>query len=177
MFFATLPLHWWSWAGLALSVLLMSYALWPFIYLPWGKGIGTVGIVLPRLYFDLAWVNRHIQLFVAHHNTTGDLTRKSWYILTRRGFRLTHREDDLGRWQNGKHRPPLYASHPDKTIHDEAWEYRDNWKPYQVKRLYGEKIEVISFPYGEVGPTRVAVLIRKPGDSTTMRELTLAEFS
>jgi hypothetical protein len=147
------------------------------IFFPWGKGIGTLGFEWKTLYFDfslggLTNAERHVRMFVSHRTTDGEISDRSWYRLTIRGWRLVKREDSLGVWTNGHRHPPMLDLPADP--HSFARSFAKEWKPYAVRDVYGERVEIISYPYFERDSVRVKV--REPNDPTTMRDFVLVNF-
>jgi hypothetical protein len=131
------------------------------------------GLRLRTSYRDIEWRDGGLRLFIAL-NREGDeaITVRSWYVLTLNGWKLLRREDRWGEWVRGKRRPPLLDA--PSSIPDRAWELRKFFRPYQLIDWYGRKKEVISFPSPEA--RSVTLMLREPGDPTTLEEVRLEEY-
>ena len=145
--------------------------------------LGCLGWTLGSVYRDLR-IDRldwSLHLFVCRGKATGthECHSKSWYVLRRGGWYLLRREDRWGEYrgktQNGeaRRRAPLYE-YPDEGISQRAWQLRTFFKPYQLIDWYGRQVEVISYPSPE--KMSVNLMIREPGDPTTLEEVVLQNF-
>lgn len=121
-----------------------------------------------------------LRKYVARH-LFEDQDEKSWYKFTWEGWRLYRRESYVGRWWEDPKSGDTNSNPGDASISevidpnsDLYWHLREHsgFKPYNIIDWYGEKLEVISYPYPS-NDQDVYVNMRKFNDPTTMQRYCL----
>jgi hypothetical protein len=153
------------------------------VKLPWWN-LGCLGFVFEDRYVDFWYEFGVWHMFVRRDfGNTGVTRDKSWYRLTwRSGVELTKREDRWGSWHEGlyggRRKPPL-MEYPLDGMLERALSYRANFTPYKIIDWYGERREVISFPFPHEDTSKPSIRVmmrRTPGDPTSMIEEILEEY-
>lgn len=148
--------------------------------MPWSSGLGALGITTDKHYVDYRVESfgeeRVFRKFEARYiwdeHGEQQIVMRSWWRWRGFGWKLMKREDQWGTWQNGRRRPAMREA-PAELL-ERSFELRKFFKPYQHIDWYGEHLEVISYPSPE--RWRMTLMVREPGDPTTLREIVLEEY-
>jgi hypothetical protein len=155
------------------------------LHLPWGSGLGTLGLTTSTAYRDIrrdksgAWY-----LFVSDQQDYRGLPqRQSWYKLRCSAWQLRwvllRRVDKFGEWkqlQGKPRRKPMMwvVENAAEAAVRQARLLGQELKPYKTIDWYGAIMECISYPFPEKASVRI--MLRQPGDPTTMVEQVLLEM-
>lgn len=144
---------------------------------------GVLGVRYGRTYRDFhragygKW-----QMFVCRYSRLGEVEYRAWYVWDSGRWNIQREEGILGAWRVGEdgtlvHRPPL-RSRPSDVLR-RCFELRKNFTPGTMLRFEDSTWEVISYPCPVMNfatAEAVSILIRRPGDPTTLREVRVEEY-